>query len=206
MYQPTHDVTNQVPPLEDRNLAQLDQPLMECVRHYGAAADHRVLLSFGEALGKRENLILGADANVFPPTLKVFDRYGHRIDEVRYHPAYHSLMSLAKAHGVHSVAWEGERRPGGHVCHTALEYLLGQVESGICCPLTMTYAVVPALEHNAQLSALLRPKLLSRDYDPELKPVAEKSSVMMGMAIYCAFLVAVAAQLTFNLAYKVVWA
>ena len=162
MYQPTHSVTNQVPPIEDYNLAQLDQPLLDCVEQYGAATDQEAVLRFGAALGKRENLARGADANIHVPQLHAFDRYGHRIDEVRYHPAYHSLMSVAKAHGVHSIAWEDEgRRPSGHVLHTALEYLLGQVESGICCPLTMTYAVVPALEHNAQLSSLLRPKLLS---------------------------------------------
>ena len=100
--------------------------------------------AFGAELGRAETLRQGELANRFPPELKSFDRFGHRIDEVEFHPAYHYMMQLGVDYGVPSLAWSTDG-PGGHVAHTAMEYMLFQVEAGVCCPLTMTYAAVPAL-------------------------------------------------------------
>ena len=100
----------------------------------------------------------GRLANRFPPELRAFDRGGRRIDEVAFHSAYHGLMALGIGAGYPSIAWDGEA--GGHVAHAAMVYLLSQVEPGVCCPMTMTYAAVPALAADAGIAATWVPRLL----------------------------------------------
>jgi putative acyl-CoA dehydrogenase len=124
----------------------------------------------------------GELANRHPPELKTFDRCGQRLDEVEFHPAYHQMMRAGIEAGVHSIAWTHESG-GGHVAHTALEYLLVQTEAGVCCPLAMTYAAVPALHQQADLAARWLPHILSNHYDPRFLPPSEKTGLTIGMAM-----------------------
>jgi putative acyl-CoA dehydrogenase len=179
---PTHAVTNQVPPLEDYNLFDTDPVLQEALRREGGELAVPRVRAFGAALGTAEVIEAGRLANVHPPELVLFDRGGQRIDEVRFHPAYHQMFALGAEHGVHNVAWTGESEHG-HVVHTALEFLLGQIEGGVCCPLTMTYAVVPTLRVQPELSEVWEPRLLSSSYDPRMLPAGHKRGATMGMAM-----------------------
>ena len=178
---PTHEVTNQPPPLADIDLFESDRALAEAVAREGTKESVERARAYGAELGRAEILELGETANRHPPELAAFDRYGHRIDEVRYHPAYHRLMEIGIGHRQPSAAWIGE--PGGHVSHATLEFLMHEVEPGVCCPMSMTYAGIPALRHNPELAAEWEPKLLSDAYDPALKPMAEKAGCTMGMAM-----------------------
>jgi putative acyl-CoA dehydrogenase len=178
----SHNVTNQPPPLAEHNLFESDPILREALNREGAGWAASRTRALGAILGSEHLWELARAANRYPPELKSFDRYGHRIDEVEYHPAYHELMSLAKAHEVHSIAWTASR-PGGHVAHMALEYLLVQVEAGICCPITMTYASVPALARQPAVAAEWQPRILAAAYDPRFIPATEKTGVTIGMAM-----------------------
>ena len=178
----THQVQNQVPPLEDYNLFDADPALVEAVRREGAGWAEHELRAFGALMGSERVQRLGFDANRFKPELRTFDRYGQRVDEVEYHPAYHELMRLAVEQGMPSLPWR-DARPGAHVAHSVMLYLLSQVEAGVCCPLTMTYAVVPALRRQPEIAAEWEPKVVAREYDPRCVPVAEKGGATFGMAM-----------------------
>ena len=106
---------------------------------------------------------------------------GRRLDEVQFHPAYHALMSAGIGAGYAALPWEG--KPGGHATHAAMVYLTSQIEPGVCCPMTMTYAAVPALKANPALFEAWVPKLTARVYDGAPKPLARKPGVTMGMAM-----------------------
>src|SRR5687767_1730363 len=127
----THEVINQPLPLPPHNLFDGDLILRQAVEREGAASALEKLRKFGAVLGSEQVVELGRAANRFPPELRTFDRFGQRIDQVDYHPAYHELMKLAKVHEVHSIAWNAAQ-PGGHVAHMALEYLLVQADAGVC--------------------------------------------------------------------------
>ncbi|MDQ0470418.1 acyl-CoA dehydrogenase family protein [Labrys wisconsinensis] len=178
---PTHMVANQPPPLVDVNLFETDPGLTEALRREGAGWAEAEASAFGAVLGREETIALGEAANRFPPQLKSFDRYGRRLDEVEYHPAYHALMALGLGAGIHALPWTAAR-PGAHVAHAALEYMLTQVEAGVCCPITMTYAGVPALRQAPALEGLV-PLVLGRGYDGRAVPVAAKGSATIGMAM-----------------------
>lgn len=178
----THEVTNQPPPLADYNLFDADPVLSAAVKREGGGWAKKRLRSFGAALGTERAFELGMEANRHPPELRAFDSYGQRIDEVRFHPAYHELMALAIEHEVHSIAWSA-REPGGHVVHAALEYLLVQVEAGVCCPVTMTAAAVPTLRHQQRIAREWEPKILAPKYDPRPLPLSEKRGATIGMAM-----------------------
>ncbi len=178
----THEVTNQPPPLVDCNLYDSDPVLSEALHREGAGWAEDKLRAFGSVLGSERVLALGEAANRFPPELRAFDRYGQRIDQVTFHPAYHELMALGIEHEVHAIAWRTKGR-GGHVAHTALEYLLVQVEAGVCCPLTMTSAAIPTLRRQKGLAEAWEPRILSSRYDPRALPAAEKSGATIGMAM-----------------------
>lgn len=178
----THEVTNQPPPLEDYNLFDGDAPLREALEREGAGWATDRVREFGGVLGSARVIELGYLANRHTPELRAFDRFGHRVDEVDYHPAYHEMMALAVEHRVPSIAW-AEARPGGHVAHTALEYLLIQAEAGVCCPMTMTYAVLPALRNQPEIAAEWEPRVLAAQYDPRSIPADEKTGVTLGMAM-----------------------
>ncbi len=178
---PTHTVRNQPPPFEDVNWWSSDVALCEATRREGGEWAEPRLQEFGRRVGSAEVIAWGFEANRHKPELVTFDRYGQRVDEVRYHPSYHALMRLAIEAGMHSVAWTSER--GGHVAHAAFEYMMGQAEPGVCCPLSMTYAVVPALRHQSDLADVWVPKLTAKSYDPRACPVERKLGATMGMAM-----------------------
>ncbi|HEX9462492.1 MAG TPA: acyl-CoA dehydrogenase family protein [Alphaproteobacteria bacterium] len=178
----SHDVTNQPPPLPAHNLFDGDLILRTALDREGAAWAADRVRAFGAALGGDRVAELADAANRYPPELRAFDRFGHRIDEVAYHPAYHELMALAKSHEVHSIAWTAEKS-GGHVAHMALEYLLVQAEAGICCPITMTYAALPTLRKQPDIAAEWQARVTAAAYDPRSIPAAEKTGVTVGMAM-----------------------
>ncbi len=176
---PTHEVSNQPPVRDDVDLWADDMALREAVARGQGSAD--ALAAYGAALGRTETREAGRLANRHTPELRLFDNGGRRLDEVTFHPAYHQLMRLGIGAGYPAMAWEGGQ--GGHVSHAAMVYLASQVEPGHCCPMTMTYAAVPALAASENLSAVWREKLLSREYDPSIKPIAQKRGATLGMAM-----------------------
>jgi putative acyl-CoA dehydrogenase len=176
---PTHAVENQPPPRGDLDLWS-DDPALQT--HAAAAgADEAGLADYGARIGTAQMRAAGRDANRYPPELAAFDAGGRRLDEVRYHPAYHRLMEAGLGAGYAALPWEG--RGGGHATHAAMVYLTSQVEPGVCCPMTMTYAAVPALRADTALFEAWVPKLTARVHDPTAKPVQRKAGATMGMAM-----------------------
>ena len=178
----SHEVTNQPPPLAGYNLFDGDPILRQALEREGAGWAADKVRAFGAVLGSERVTELAEAAERYPPELRTFDRFGRRLDEVVYHPAYHELMSLAKAHEVHSIAWTATQS-GGQVAHMALEYLLVQAEPGVCCPITMTYAAIPALEKQPDVAAEWQSRITAATYDPRFIPAAEKTGVTIGMAM-----------------------
>jgi putative acyl-CoA dehydrogenase len=172
---PTHEVTNQPPARDDRCLWAGDPVLRGHAE--GGAPD--AMADYGTAIGRARMAEAARAANRLAPELVTFDAAGRRIDEVRFHPAYHDLLALGLSRGYASGPWTG----GSHVTHAAQVYLHAQVEPGTCCPMTMTYAAVPALAATPALSDIWRPKLTAPDHDPALAPVGSKRAATMGMAM-----------------------
>jgi putative acyl-CoA dehydrogenase len=177
-----HEVTNQPPPLEPYNLLHTDRALGAALIRENAAWAAGELDALGKTLGAPETVRLGFAANINPPLLRAFDRYGHRIDEVEFHPAWHALLSLAVEAGLHSSPWAAPR-PGAHVARAAGTFMLAQIESGVYCPIAMTYGAVPALRHAPAAAAEWLPRIFTRQYDPRFCPAAEKTGVLLGMAM-----------------------
>lgn len=178
----THDVTNQSVPLEDYNIYKADTALREAIHREGAAWAETQVAEFGGHCGSARYLEAGRLANANPPVLRTHDRYGHRIDTVDYHPAYHDIQKLYVMYRAHSWPWV-EKRAGVHVARAALAYMIPQTEAGVGCPITMTFAVVPALKHTPAIAEAWLPKLLSNEYDARHLPVSQKRSAQMGMAM-----------------------
>src|SRR3989441_13348320 len=170
---PTHEVLNQPPPLEGYNLFATDRALAEGVRREGAAWAEERLVRLGQLAGG-EALGWGVEANANPPVLRTHDRYGHRIDEVEFHPAWHALLRLAVAHELHALPWR-DPRPGAHVARAALCFVLEQVEAGHGCPISMTYSVIPALRAQPQLAAEGQPGFTPTAPHPRPPPAAPKT-------------------------------
>ncbi|HTN23898.1 MAG TPA: acyl-CoA dehydrogenase family protein, partial [Solirubrobacteraceae bacterium] len=176
----THEVANQVPPLEDRNLFDDHVALREALEREGGGWALERARAVGAAWGA-DPIRWGFEANENPPRLKAFDRYGHRIDEVEFHRAWHDLMGLAVSHELHCLPWtSGE--DGAHVARTALYMTAVQAEGGFACPITMTFAAVPALRLAPALAAEWEPRLTATTYDPELGS-GSKRSALCGMAM-----------------------
>ena len=178
----THEVSNQPPPLEGYNLFDQDRPLTEAAQREGAAWAEPDLTSLGKLAGEPDFLRLGAQANENPPVLKSHDRYGNRIDEVEFHPSWHSLMQASVGQGVHAMPWR-DPRAGAHVARAAMMLIGAQVEAGHGCPISMTYAAVPALRAQPDLAAEWEPRLTSLDYDPRLVAPQDKAGALCGMAM-----------------------
>lgn len=177
----THDVFNQPPPFENVNLFTSDVALQEAVIRSHAGEHRERLAAFGARCGSAEVAEWATQANKNLPQLRTFDRYGQRIDEVEFHPAYHHLMALGIGAGVSSAAWSGAA--AGHVLHTALEFLMAQAEPGVCCPMTMTYASLAALKYQPELPEEWKPRILSSEYDGSSQPAANKRGATIGMAM-----------------------
>jgi len=178
----THTVFNQAPPFENVNLYSCDPALAEALAREGAAWADPALRALGATLGRAETLDLGRQANAHPPRLVNFDRGGRRIDEVEFHPAWHQLMALMIGAGAHASPWDAAR-PGAQVARAAQYLLFGQVENGAQCPVTMTYASVPALRQAGAIADKWLPKILSRQYDPRSLPIEQKSGALIGMGM-----------------------
>ncbi len=177
----THEVTNQPPPLGEYDLFATDRGLAAgLVREGGGWAEARVR-AFGATVGG-EPFVWGQQANAYPPVLRTHDRFGHRIDEVEYHPAWHALMRRAIEHELHALPWRAAR-PGAHVARAALFYLQSQAEAGHGCPVSMTYAVLPALRVQPDVAAEWEPRFTSTTYDPRPLPAGQKGGALCGMAM-----------------------
>jgi putative acyl-CoA dehydrogenase len=179
---PTHEVLNQPPPLAGYNLYDADPVLAEALHREGAGWAEERVRTLGALAGTRESIALGEQADANPPVLRTHDRYGQRLDEVEFHPAWHRLLGTAIRHGLHAAPWR-EPRPGAQVARAAGFYLWTQVEAGHGCPVSMTFAAVPALRAAPDLAAAWEPKLTSLAYDPILRPVAGKAGALCGMAM-----------------------
>jgi len=178
----THEVFNQASAFAGVNLFACDPALREGLAREGGGWAAPGLEQLGARLGSAAVGELARLANEFPPRLINFDRNGRRIDEIEFHPAWHELMGLLIANGAHSLPWEGVQ-PGAQVARAAAYLLFGQVENGTQCPVTMTYASVPALRQNPAIAARWLPKILSRDYDPRSLPVGQKRGALVGMGM-----------------------
>ncbi|RYE89883.1 MAG: DNA alkylation response protein, partial [Oxalobacteraceae bacterium] len=178
----THEVFNQASAFADVNLFACDPALREGLAREGGVWAAPGLAQLGARLGSAAVRELARLANEFSPRLVSFDRNGRRIDEIEFHPAWHELMGLLIGNGAHSLPWEGVQ-PGAHVARAAAYLLFGQVENGTQCPVTMTYASVPALRQNPAIAARWLPTILSRDYDPRSLPVGQKRGALVGMGM-----------------------
>ena len=177
----THDVLNQPAPRGDRNLWSDDVALRAALPLPAPLA--APLADYGALLGRAEMRQAARDAHRHLPELALFDSGGRRLDEVRYHPAYHGFMARSVAAGYAGIAWDGTAPGHGHACHAAMVYMASQVEPGHCCPLTMSYAAIPVLRQGGGVLAGWDRAVLSRDYDPSVRPLADKRGATIGMAM-----------------------
>jgi putative acyl-CoA dehydrogenase len=198
---PTHEVTNQPPPLVGYDASD-DPALIAALEAFSpggaggtdgpgapggaggadAAVTGSRLREIGRLAGSEHAQEQGRLANEYPPRLRTHDRYGHRIDEVEFHPAWHELMATAVTRGLHAAPWR-DRRPGAHLDRAARFYVWGQAEAGHLCPVSMTYAVVPALRHAPDLAAQYEPLLAATVYDQDRQPAAAKKGLTAGMSM-----------------------
>jgi len=178
----THAVSNLSNELCNYNMYTQDTALVESVRREGGQSAEAGLAEFGALTGSADYLELGALANKFQPEFDTHDRFGNRIDLVKFHPAYHQLMKTSIEHGLHASPWTAPG-PGAHVARAARTYMHTQVEAGHGCPITMTFAAVPSLRLQPELSSVWEPKITSRVYDPRNVPVEQKQGVTIGMAM-----------------------
>lgn len=178
----THEVLNQAGALEDYNAYTEDKPLVEAVAVFGADWAAERLERTGAIVGSAKVQTLARQANRHLPELRTHDRFGNRIDSVEFHPAYHELMSLIYGSETHSFAWTHDR-PGTHVARATLSYLWNQGENGICCPMGMTFASIPALRHDMALHDQWAPLVNAPAYDPRPVYAGAKTGATVGMAM-----------------------
>src|SRR5438876_1765407 len=178
----THTVFNQPPPLEGVDVFSSNVPLVEGIEREGAGWVSERAAQLGRFVGGEPQQSWGRLANENRPVLHTHDRYGHRIDEVEFHPAWHKLMKMGVEHELHSLPWTSER-PGAHAARARLYMTAMQAEAGFCCPITMTFAVVPALRAQPELAAEWEPLVTAISYDPRLIPASEKGCAIAGMAM-----------------------
>ncbi len=178
----THQVENQPPPRPAVDAYDRDPALREGIVREGAGWADDQLHAVGRLVGDPDWAERGRQANEHPPELRTHDRYGHRIDEVRYHPAYHELMRAGIEHGLAARPWADPGK-GAHVARAAKYVLWPQIDSGTLCPMTMTYAVVPSLRLQPELAARWEPHVTTGVYDPGARPVEDKAGALFGMAM-----------------------
>ena len=178
----THEVSNVSRELCDYNMYTTDVALKEAVQREGGGWAEPELIAFGQLTGSADYLELGHLANKFQPEFDTHDRFGNRIDLVKFHPSYHQLMRTSIEHGLHASPWTAPG-PGAHVARAAKTYLHTQVEAGHGCPITMTFAAVPTLRLQPDLAHLWEPRITARVYDPRNVPDPQKQGVTIGMAM-----------------------
>jgi len=179
----THEVFNQSPPLENYNSFAADTALVEALRREGGEWAEDRARDAGAFAGSARAIRWGFEANENPPKLKTHDRFGHRIDEVEFHPAWHELMKVGVGLGLHALPWR-EPQPGAHVARGAMFIAFSQAEAGVGCPISMTYSVVPALRAQPEVAAEWEPRFASLEYDGErLVPAPDKKGALCGMAM-----------------------
>lgn len=178
----THSVENMPSVLENYNVYQQDQALVDAVRANGGSWAEDDLSRFGRLCGSEELIAQGVQANENKPTLHTHSRQGSRIDEVRFHPSYHQLMSVSMQEGIHSSHWSAPKQ-GAHVARAAKSYLMAQVEAGHGCPITMTSAAIPTLKRQPDLYGQWADKVMNRGYDARNISHDLKESVTIGMAM-----------------------
>lgn len=178
----THEVMNQAPELEDYNSFLRDQALQDALQREGASWARADVERFGAVTGSAASIALGYQANAHKPQLHTHDRFGHRVDKVEFHPAYHQLMQTAIAEGLHASPWQ-QSQLGAHVARAAKYYLHTQVEAAHGCPITMTFAVVPALKQQSNVAAEWLPRVLTNEYDPRDIPANQKRGITFGMGM-----------------------
>src|SRR5919106_781392 len=178
----THEVFNQPPPLEGYNTFEADRVMVEALDREGAGWAVERARELGSICGRPQTIRLGIQANENPPMLRTHDRFGNRIDEVDFHPAWHELLGLGVSHGLHALPWR-EPKPGAHVARQAMFMLLGQVEAGVGCPISMTYSGIPALRVQPELANEWEPRFLSVSYDERMVPAPDKKGALCGMGM-----------------------
>jgi len=177
----THDVFNQPAPLTDYNLFVNHRPMRDALRFNAPGLDTDDLDELGVMLGSGEMQVHAMLANVNAPQLRTHDRFGHRADTVSFHPSYHALMAAAAGAGLHGTPWAGGEH--AHLRRAAGFMLFTELEPSILCPISMTYAVMPALQGNPAIAAEWGPKLANRRYDGRFVAASDKSAVTMGMGM-----------------------
>jgi putative acyl-CoA dehydrogenase len=179
----THEVFNQAGALTPYNPFEADRVLAEALQREGGGWAEDEARELGAICGRPDVVAKGVQANENPPKLRTHDRFGNRIDEVEFHPAWHDLMRVGVGHGLHASPWR-DPQAGAHVARAAKFILLSQVEAGVGCPISMTYSVIPALRTQPELAAEWEERFLSLSYDGErLVPAPDKKGALCGMAM-----------------------
>ena len=176
----THEVLNMPHHLGDQDLWSQDQALQSWTNAFNGGWAKDRLKTIGKIVGSQNVFDKAEKANKYGPELKVFDKYGMRIDQVEFHPAYHELLNLAVSNEVHNFAWRNKRK-GSHVVNSALIYMFCQPEGGIMCPMAMAYSVAPALKGTPEVEKNWMPGILSTTYDMRDIPIDEKKGNLIGM-------------------------
>jgi putative acyl-CoA dehydrogenase len=179
----THEVLNQAGALADYDAYANDKPLVHAMKVFDADWADEVLHRAGSHVGSQKVQYLARQANRHLPELRTHDRFGNRIDVVEFHPAYHELMGLIYGTQAHSFAWTHRDERGAHVARAALSYMWNQGENGICCPMGMTFASIPALQHDKGLSDEWTPQILKATYDDRPIYAKKKNGITVGMAM-----------------------
>ena len=178
----THEITNVVAALTDYNVYSTDVALREAVHRCGGQAFDAELAGYGALLGSASTLRMADAANRFAPALRAYDRVGRRVDEVEFHPAWHSIMKIMREQGLVAMPFS-DLRPGSWAAYAAGFSMHGQMEAGSLCPASMTFACIPVLQKEPELFATLAPGLYSRQYDERDLPIEQKSSLLIGMGM-----------------------
>ena len=179
----THEVLNQAGALTDYDAYSGDKPLVQAMKVFGANWADDVLHHTGRHVGSEKLQYLARQANRHLPELRTHDRFGNRIDVVEFHPAYHELMGLVYGAEAHSFAWTHRNERGAHVARAALSYMWNQGENGVCCPMGMTFASIPALQHDKGLYDEWVPQILKATYDDRPIYAKKKNGITVGMAM-----------------------
>lgn len=178
----TDKAANQSTPLVGYNLFTKNPTLVRAVERNGAAWALDELTEIGNYLGTQETAELAILANKYVPVLRTFDRFGNRIDEVEFHPAWHTLLGNCVSRGMHSNPWSNPRE-GAHVARAAAFLMQAEIECGVQCPISMTYGSVPTISKHSEIAQEWLPKILSRNYDRNFLPVKKKNGVLIGMGM-----------------------